>query len=380
MTDILETDILETAAPATATAADLADDDRRDRLVERMLGSLLAGAELVTVDLGRRLGLYRVLHEFGDANAAELADRADIAPRYSREWLEQQATAGLIDVTAAATDPDLRRYGLPAGHIPVLLDPEHPAHLLGAAPTMTGFGRTLDDVVRAYRTGTGVSFADYGAELRHGIASVNRPGYTHDIGGWVATLPDIHDRLTLGGRILDAGCGVGWSSIGLARAFPSAHVDAVDLDPTSIAEARDNAAGTEADARIEFTVGDAAAPDPDTEPYDLICVLEALHDMSDPIGALAAFRPALTTGGAVLVADEKTADEFTPNGDETERLQFAFSVLHCLPATMHEGTGTANGTVLRSSTLTSWAGQAGFSCTTLPVEHPFWRFYRLDAI
>ena len=147
MTDLLD----QPTITATAT-----DDDRRDALSARLFGSFIAGAELVTVELGRRLDLYRVVHDQGPVTAAELADRAGIALRYALEWLEQQAAAGFLDVAADTGHAPSRRFELPAAHAPVLLDADHPANTVGCAPFLTGLGLTLPDVARAFRTGAGV--------------------------------------------------------------------------------------------------------------------------------------------------------------------------------------------------------------------------------
>ena len=102
--------------------------------------------------------------------------------------------------------------------------------------------------------------------------------------------------------------------------------------------------------------------------------------MNEPGRALEAARAVLGANGAVFVGDERVAEEFGVQGDFLERLNYGFSVLHCLPATMAEGAGTANGTVLRPATVRAWAADAGFAETTvLGIEHPFWRFYRLSA-
>ena len=94
----------------------------------------------------------------------------------------------------------------------------------------------------------------------------------------------------------------------------------------------------------------------------------------------AAFRGVLAHGGAVLVADERVADEFAVPASAVERLNYAASVLHCMPATMAESTAVANGTVLRAPTLRAWAEAAGFAgVVDLPVEHELWRFYRLGG-
>jgi hypothetical protein len=88
----------------------------------------------------------------------------------------------------------------------------------------------------------------------------------------------------------------------------------------------------------------------------------------------------LAEDGTVYVADEKVAHEFTPDADIVERLQYGFSVLHCLPATMAEDPEIAHGTVLRMPTLVEWASAAGFDhVRDLEVDDPFWRHYRLDV-
>ena len=70
---------------------------------ERLFMTGLAALEAITISLGRQLGLYQHLTG-GDVTAAELADVAGIDIRYAREWLEQQASAGLIEVTSPAEE------------------------------------------------------------------------------------------------------------------------------------------------------------------------------------------------------------------------------------------------------------------------------------
>ena len=107
-------------------------------------------------------------------------------------------------------------------------------------------------------------------------------------------------------------------------------------------------------------------------------MFEALHDMGRPVDALAGFRDLLRPGGALLVADERVADAFHADAEPVERMLYAMSVLHCLPATTAESGTIANGTVLRAPTLRRWAAQAGFGLVdVLDIENPFWRFYRI---
>ncbi|MDQ0612536.1 SAM-dependent methyltransferase [Microbacterium sp. W4I4] len=368
--------------------AEMGEDSSAEPLATRLLAALVSAMELYSVELGTRHGLYEALRDLGPISSTELARACHVDQRYLREWLEQQATSGLIDV-AAAGDTSTRRYALSQGQASVLVDPESPYAMAAAAAFLHGLGNAFDAVADDFVHGDGVSYAAFGPSVRHAIAALNRPSFARDLGTWVAAMPDI-DVQERAQRtvIIDAGCGTGWSTLALAREFPMATVIGMDLDEESIADAETRLTQVaETDAalasRVRFVRADAGDPvalhaiAPDGAA--LITVFEALHDMNRPAAVLAALGTALADGGAILVGDEKVADEFTPNGDQLERLNYAFSVLHCLPATIAEGPGEANGTVLRPATVRRWATQAGLSrVTDLDIENDLWRFYRID--
>ncbi len=115
-------------------------------------------------------------------------------------------------------------------------------------------------------------------------------------------------------------CGSGWSSIALARAYPAAHIDGIDLDQPSIAEARHNAVAADVTDRVRFECRDASDPALAGQ-FDLVTLFETLHDLADPVSALRAAAALLAPGGAVLIGDEKVAETFTAPGDELERFQ-----------------------------------------------------------
>ena len=350
---------------------------RRDALVERLFGATIGTLELFGVYLGDRLGLYAALAGGDALDPEELARRAGIAPRYAREWLEQQAVAGIVDVEDAGDGE--RRYRLPAEHADVLVDPESAFYLAPFASLVTGIGGVLPEVAHAYRTGQGVPFSRYGSDLRDGQAAINRPAFTAEMADWVATMPDVEARLKSEppARVADVGCGVGWSTLAMARAFPKASVEGIDLDEASIADARRNAAEVGMADGVRFQVRDAADPAA-SGVYDLACMFEALHDTPRPAEVLAALRQMLRHDGSMLLADERVAETFTAPGDEIERMMYGWSISHCLPAAMVDQPAEPTGTVLREPTVRELAGRAGFSSVdVLPIENDFFRFYRL---
>jgi SAM-dependent methyltransferase len=331
------------------------------------------------VHLGLRLGLYAALHEQGPATAPELAAAAGADARYTREWLEHQAVAGFLHCLDATDAADRRSYALPGGVAEALFDPTSPAFMGPLPQAVLSVTRVLDDLEHAYRTGAGVAFHRYGEGLSHGLGALNGAVFDRSIAGWLTHLPDIEARLRTGDAptILDLGCGTGRSTLALARAFPRATVRGRRPRPrldrggrAAAARGRPRGPGHLRRRRRRAIVTG--------ERYDLVTVFEALHDMGDPVGSLRAARAVLADGGAVLIADERTADGFQPDGDPMERFLYGWSIVHCLPATRAETHVTANGTVLRASTLAAWAEAAGFAgATVLDIEDDLWRFYRL---
>jgi len=355
--------------------------DSADALAERLFGATVGALELFSVYLGAQLGLYRILDEGDGLTQRELAELAGIGERYAQEWLEQQAVAGLIDVENVDRPAHERRYQLPDEHARVLARADDPLHVAPFAHLLVGVGGVLPSVVDAYRSGGGVPYSAYGAAFRHGQGHINRPAFTNELPTeWLGAMPDVVARLQSAPRprIADLGCGQGWSTIAVASAFPNARVDGIDADHASVADARDHAAAAGVDGRVRFIASDATALAGEG-PYMLVLMLEALHDLADPVAVLSAARAALADGGAVLVVDEKVAESFTAPGDEVERMMYGWSVTHCLPTQLVEQPSAALGTVLRPDTVRKLADEAGFAAVeALPVENDFFRFYRLD--
>jgi ubiquinone/menaquinone biosynthesis C-methylase UbiE len=357
-------------------------DVRRDAFAERLFGAALGAYELLTVHLGDRLGYYAALAERGRSTAAELAGATGTDERYAREWLEQQAVAGILEVDDADAEPGRRRFSLPAAHAEVLVDGESLSHVTPLARYGVSFAHTVPAVEEAFRTGGGVSWDAYGGLGREAQAAVNRPIFANLLGAeWLPAIPDVHERLLADppARVADVACGGGWSSIAIARAYPKVTVDGYDLDPASVELAGENVAATEVADRVVVHLRDAGDPEL-AGSYQLVTVFEALHDMSQPVEVLRSLRGLLADDGALIVMDERVADAFSAPGDEVERIMYTYSVLCCLPVGRADTPSAATGTVMRADTVRRYASEAGFAdVEVLPIEHDFFRLYRLHA-
>lgn len=347
--------------PSTERAA---DERTGDALVARLFEASIGMFDILSVYLGDRLGLYRVLADGGPATSADLATRAGIDERYAREWLEQQTATGLLDVDDAALPADQRRFALPDAYVAPLTDLDSPLSIAPMARSLVGTAKVMAPLLDAFRTGRGVDWADYGPDMIEAQGDFNRPWLIGSFGSeLLPAIPAVHDRLTATDhpvRVADVACGVGWAAIAIARAYPGVHVDGFDLDPSSIEIARANADAHGVADRVRFDLRDAADPAAIGQ-YDVAVVIEAIHDLSQPVAVLGAIRRMLRPDGIALIADEKTADAFAGAGDELERIYYGFSVFTCLPAAMNDRPTAATGTVMRTSTLARYVSEAGFS-------------------
>jgi SAM-dependent methyltransferase len=349
------------------------DDKKVAGLADRVLADVTAAMGVLNVYVGHRLGLFTALAESGPVSPAQLAAHTRCAERYVREWLECMTVMDYVDHDAATG-----RFSLSPEQAEVLARRDSASYMAPFACFVPSLVRPLEQLLEAFRSGGGVPYEAYGQDAIDAIGLGNRPMFLHEYTTkWIPTMPDVEARLRAGARVADLGCGVGWSAVALARAFPRVRVDAVDIDAASIERARHNAAEHGVADRIAFHVAPAETA-PLTPPYDLVTAFECVHDMAYPVPALRRMRELAGPRGAVVVADEAVGETVDDNRNAIGRLNYNFSVLHCLPQALVFPGAAGTGTVLRPSTLAAYAREAGFGgMQVLPIDNPLWRFYRL---
>jgi 2-polyprenyl-3-methyl-5-hydroxy-6-metoxy-1,4-benzoquinol methylase len=346
----------------------------RAEFVRRMEDATLGAFDIASTYLGLKLGFYRSLADHGPSTASELAGRTGTDERLVLEWLQQQ---GATELLVATTDGGEWRFALPPEHVDVLLDPDALDGVAGMVHSLIGDLGQVPRLVESFRTGVGIPYADYGPDVAEGQAMGTRPVYRAEIKRWFDAVPDLAQRLADGtARVLDIGCGTGWSSVSIAQAYPGVRVDGVDLDRRSIEIARQVAATEGVTEQVTLEVRDAATLS--GAGYDVATMFEMLHDLARPVEALRVARDALGPDGVVLVADEPVGDAYQGPADDEERRFHGWSLLHCLPASMSEPGSAATGTVIRPDTVRAYAREAGFaSVEVLPVESVAFRLYLL---
>lgn len=378
-------------------------DDGVAAYSDRVVAAVLGYVELASIVLGDGLGWYAALAEAGGAGLtpSELAAGTGTQERYAREWLEQQSVAGFVGVIQDVASEDAAgedaasedagpaqdagpHFMLPPGAAEVLLQPDSLTTLMPVVRMLRAGVAQLPELLQAYRHGGGVGWAEIGSEARESQAAGNKPWFDQRLGAALASVPEIHEVLSRqGARITDLGSGFGWSTLALANAYPGAAVVGIDVDEPSIEQARKNTRRRGLEGRATFRLADAADADAaDTGApgsQDAVFIFEALHDMPFPVQVLAAVRAMVKPDGVVVVMDEAVADAFGPDGDELERLMYAYSLFICLPDSLSIPGSAGTGTVMRQSVLERYAARAGYSAVErLPIEgFSAFRFYRL---
>jgi SAM-dependent methyltransferase len=365
----------------TAIAPDTsAIEAKRDALIERILTDITGVWNIYALYIGDQLGLYARLADASPMTSVQLAGDLNLSERYVREWLEQQTVSGVLEVENPDDGPTERRFSLPEGHKEALTDRESLNFMAPMAQIVIGIVAPIHAVLDAFRDGGGVPYSEYPDDMRLGQAGANRNMFLYQLGTeYLPAIADVHARLQADppARVADIGCGLGWSSIGMAKAYPNIRVDGFDLDEASVNEAKEKVEEAGLSDRVQVLLKDAGDPSLAGQ-YDLVTAFECVHDMSDPVSALASMRRLAGEHGTVIVMDERVGEKFTPTGNDVEQIMYGYSIFHCLPVGMADHPSVGTGTVMRPDTLRDYARAAGFAdIEILPLENFFFNFYRL---
>jgi SAM-dependent methyltransferase len=214
----------------------------------------------------------------------------------------------------------------------------------------------------AFSTGQGFGWHQRTAEHWHGTDAFTRVALPAElIGAAIGAMAGVAAVLAAGGAVVDVGCGYGAPTLSIAGLYPAARVLGVDYHDASIAHCRAEAARTGA-GNVRFEV--AAAAELPGEGYDLITFFDSLHDIGDPLGALARARAAVAPAGAVLLFEPLGADDVQGNLNPNGRMFYAISTLACTPNAVSQKTATSSeplGAQAGEKRLRALAAEAGFS-------------------
>ena len=345
--------------------ATMIDEERLHAFVGKMLGDLGGAMSVPTTRLGLRLGLYDALAE-APATASELAARAGgLHGRYVREWALAQAAGGYVEY-----DPASERFHLSPEQAMVFVHRDSPVYLAGAFELVAAMIEAEPKVEQCFRHGTGVRWGDHAGCLFCATGAFFRPGYVNNIvQNWIPALDGMEERLRRGAKVADIGCGVGFSTLLMAEAYPDSSFVGFDFHEPSIEEARRHAAEHDYGDRVRFEV--ASAKDIAEAGFDLITMYDCLHDMGDPRGCAAHMRRILAPEGSWMVVEPIAGDAPADNMNPVGRLYYHASTMICVPTSLDQEVGEALGAQAGEARLSAIIRDGGFETVRRATEGPF---------
>ncbi|MEV7077932.1 class I SAM-dependent methyltransferase [Streptomyces sp. NPDC093516] len=330
--------------------------------LERVVADNAAAFAGVSTSLGVRLGLYEAMAGAGSLTSQELATKTGLVERYVREWLAAQVAGSYV-----LYDAEAGTYLLPDEHAAVLADRTVSTYVGGGFTMLSALYGAEEALARAYRDGGGVNWSDYGPELAEGVAAFFKPGYDALlVQEWLPAMDGVVDKLQEGASVADVGCGFGYSTVLMAKAFPRSRFHGFDFHAPSVEKARKLAEDEGVGDRVTFKV--TSAQDFPGGDYDLITFFDCLHDLGDPGAALQHAEKALAEDGSCLVVEPNASGEPGENANLIGRSFASTSAVLCLPAAMAQGGPHALGNHPGQDALAAIAAEAGLARWRLAAE------------
>ena len=319
----------------------------------------------VMSNIGHKLGLYKAMAGVGAITSLTLANKTGTHERYIREWLNNQVAGGYV-----FWNEDDNTYELPDEHIPVLVDEESPVFLLPALDVASSLWLDEDKVKNVFLSGEGIAWSEHHHRLFCGSEALFRPGYkAHLTGTWIQALKGMDEKLKVGAKVADIGCGHGASTIVLARRYQQSTFFGIDNHRESIDIAGQNAKKAGVSRNIKFYT--TSAKGYTDSGFDLICFMDCLHDMGDPVGAARYARERLKRDGSVLLVEPSAGDSVNENINPVSRLYYAASAAVCTPNALSQEVGLALGAQAGEKRISEIMKEAGFSTVRRVAETAF---------
>ncbi len=349
-------------------------------LFTQLSGAVTAGM----VHLGDKLGLFVELASAGSPiTAEELATRTGLDERWVREWAYNQAAAKLISVdveNGATPAPGGERFFLTPEAAAVLASPDHEAYGMGMFHRFPQTMAALEVMPESFRTGVGHDYDSHGPEGAVGIERSFEPWNRHHLlPDVLPALDGVVDRLRSGIDVADIGCGAGGAVMLMAAEFPASRFVGYDISRHALDRARDRLAASGL-TNVRF-VDPREEALPNDGHFDVITTFDCIHDMTDPVGMIAAIRAALAADGTWLLVDIKARDTFADNvaKNPMAALMYGISVLSCMSSAMSSPDGAGLGTLgLPANLARELSLAAGFHhFRQLEIDHSINAFYEI---
>ena len=252
----------------------------------------------------------------------------------------------------------------------IFVEPNSPVYLPGAFELAAAMIEAEPKVEECFRNGAGVRWGDHAGCLFCATGAFFRPGYVNNIvQAWIPALDGVEDKLRTGAKVADVGCGVGFSTLLMAEAWPESRFTGYDFHEPSVEQARRHAAEHGLAERVDFEV--AQAKEIAGGDFDLITMFDCLHDMGDPHGCASHMRTILAPEGTWMIVEPIAGDAPEANLNPVGRLYYNASTMICVPTSLDQEVGAGLGAQAGEARISELIREAGFASVRRATEGPF---------
>jgi 2-polyprenyl-3-methyl-5-hydroxy-6-metoxy-1,4-benzoquinol methylase len=341
------------------------NQDNLHALLGKAINDFGATFHAALMRIGDKLGLYKALASGGSQTPAELAKSTGTAERYVREWLCSQAAGGYVTY-----DPASGKFHLSEEQAFALADEASPVFLPGAFQLALASVKAEDQITERFKTGKGLGWHEHHHELFVGTERFFRPGYAANlVSAWIPSLEGVDQKLKQGAKVADVGCGLGASTILMAKSYPKSEFFGFDYHDKSIETARQRAKDAGVGDRVRFEV--SAAKNYPGKDYDFVTFFDCLHDMGDPVGAATHVHTTLKKDGTWMIVEPFAGDKIEENLHPIGRAYYGASTLLCTPASLSQEVGLALGAQAGEKRMREVVTSGGFSRFRRATQTPF---------
>lgn len=341
------------------------DENKLNQFLGKVVGDVGSAMSAVLVVIGDELGLWRALAAAKEpVTPATLARRTETSERYIREWLNAMAAGGYVTYCK-----DSQTYCIEPEQAVALADSNSPAFVPGLFQVTAAMWAARAKVGANFRTGAGLEWGHQHPCLFEGTERFFRSGYLGNlIQSWLPALDGVVAKLERGAKVADVGCGVGASTIIMAKAYPKSTFIGFDSHAGSIELARQRAREAGVAERVRFEVGNATNFPGDN--YDLIAHFDCFHDLENPAGAAKRAREAIAPDGRWLIVEPFANDRPEDNHNGVGRVFYSASTMLCVPHSLSQN-GPALGAQAGETKLRELVVSGGWSELRRATQTPF---------
>ena len=306
-------------------------ENAADIFLERICGIINTGAQSVMISVGHRSGLFDTMAELEPKTSQEIADRAELAERYVREWLAVMVTADIVNY-----DPHAMTYYLPKSRAACLTRGAELGNVAVYAQFISLMGAAQEHNLGFLESGGGASYTDYPC-FHHIMAEDSEQSVVSSLFDILLPLiPGMDAQLQVGIDVLDAGCGKGYALLSLAEYYPHSQFTGYDLCAETISEASCIASAKNLN-NIRFAVKNLTGFN-ELNKYDLVTSFDAVHDQQDPQSLVTGIHNALKSSGVYLMQDIGGSAHLENNLEfPMASLLYSMSFTHCIPILIGQG-------------------------------------------